>query len=242
MGFFAEAGSAFILGLLTPLGAACVLPLYPGFLSYISHQFTGDENPIIYALTGLLAALGVLIFMAAIGLVFTFLLQQSLTGIIQVASPIAFFILGIISILLLLDIDLAGMLPTANTPTSDNPLVNALLFGLFFGAIVIPCNPGFIAVLFTQAATVTDTLVNMVSFLAFGLGMGTPLIVFSLASAQWSKQVISFTTTHKTTINRTAGAIMLIISLYYLTCIFSILPFADHPVCTTLSNLFTALA
>jgi cytochrome c-type biogenesis protein len=82
----------------------------------------------------------------------------------------------------------------------------------------------------------------MVSFLAFGLGMGTPLIVFSLASAQWSKQVISFTTTHKTTINRTAGAIMLIISLYYLTCIFSILPFADHPVCTTLSNLFTALA
>ena len=30
-------GEAFLLGLATPLGAVCVLPIYPGFLVYLSY-------------------------------------------------------------------------------------------------------------------------------------------------------------------------------------------------------------
>ena len=33
-------GSTFLLGLLTPLTAVCVLPLYPGFLSFLSRKLS----------------------------------------------------------------------------------------------------------------------------------------------------------------------------------------------------------
>ena len=35
---------AFLLGLATPLGAICVLPIYPGFLVYLSSQISGTET------------------------------------------------------------------------------------------------------------------------------------------------------------------------------------------------------
>lgn len=39
----ADLSTSFILGLLTPITALCVLPLYPGFLAYLSNQISGDE-------------------------------------------------------------------------------------------------------------------------------------------------------------------------------------------------------
>lgn len=212
--------NSFVLGLLTPLTAACVLPLYPGFLSYIASRFSETDDRKIYALTGLLAALGVLAFMALIGLVFTTVLQTSLTGVIQVVSPIAFSILGIISIFLILDIEFSSVFPHIDTPTSDNPLLDA--FGFFFGVIVIPCNPAFIAIFFTRAFLFQNFASSILNFFAFGFGIGFPLLAFSLASANWSKQVIGFLTRHRTAINRTAGIIMLGISIYYLVFVFSI--------------------
>ena len=43
---FADFGSSFVLGLLTPLTAVCVLPLYPGFLSYLASHIgvEGEES------------------------------------------------------------------------------------------------------------------------------------------------------------------------------------------------------
>ena len=35
---------SFLAGLFAPLGAVCVLPLYPGFLSYLASQVTDKEN------------------------------------------------------------------------------------------------------------------------------------------------------------------------------------------------------
>jgi len=39
-----EFSTAFTLGLLTPLGAVCVLPLYPGFLAFLSKQASGNSS------------------------------------------------------------------------------------------------------------------------------------------------------------------------------------------------------
>jgi len=49
-------GSTFLLGLLTPLTAVCVLPLYPGFLSFLSRKLstTGRRGSPL-ALGGLVA-------------------------------------------------------------------------------------------------------------------------------------------------------------------------------------------
>ena len=170
---FFDLGTSFILGLLTPLTAVCVLPLYPGFLSYLSskikteHTDNNRKTPLIF---GLLVVVGVILFMAIIGFVFTTVLQMSLTNVIGIVSPIAFSILAVISIILMLDIDISKYLPRFQAPVKQNPYHSAFLFGLFFGAVVIPCNPLFIAALFTKAVTITGFAVNMLNFIMFEIG------------------------------------------------------------------------
>ncbi|MBI4151776.1 cytochrome C biogenesis protein [Candidatus Woesearchaeota archaeon] len=215
--------SSFFLGLLTPLTAVCVLPLYPGFLAYMAQRFSGKVTRKHYAMLGSLITLGVIMFMFLVGILFTTVWQVSLTNIIGIVSPIAFSTLAIVSILLILDVDLGRFIPKAKVRIIQNPIASALIYGFFFGAIVIPCNPGFIAAFFARALLFDNPVTSMIHFLLFGLGLGFPLLLFSLLSARWSTTIISFATKHKTAINRSAGIIMLGISLYYLLFVFQIL-------------------
>ena len=221
----ADIGTSFILGLLTPLAAACVLPLYPGFLSYISSQLSGEQQSTkkTFALVGVLVTLGVIIFMLLVGVVFTLFLKTSLTSVIQVVSPIAFAILLAVSLLLIINFDFNRVIPKAKTPFLKNPLASAFSFGFFFGAIVIPCNPAFIIALLTRAAvSPLGFLSGMLSFLAFGIGIAFPLLAFSLVSAGKSSTVIGFLTSHARKINLAAGIFMFLVSLYYLVVVFAV--------------------
>ncbi|PIN99830.1 cytochrome C biogenesis protein [archaeon CG10_big_fil_rev_8_21_14_0_10_43_11] len=225
--FIADVLAAFVLGVLTPLTAVCVLPLYPAFLSYLASTFSpghrkkkNDKNSI--ALFGVIVSLGVIAFMSLVGLVFTTILQVSLTNVIGIISPLAFVVLLIISVLLIFDIDVSKYAPHLQAPRVKNTFLRAFLFGFFFGAIVIPCNPLFIAALFTRAITVIGFVTNVLTFIAFGFGISAPLLAFSFISLNQSKHIILFVTKYKTIINRGAGIIMFLISLYYLIFVFRI--------------------
>jgi len=222
MSLFLDILASFGLGLLTPLTAVCVLPLYPGFLAFLSNQFSGKESKKTYALFGAIIVAGVLTFMLLFGLIFTTLLQESLTNVIGIVSPIAFGILGIISLFLIFNFDFGRFFPKLKVKTTGNPLKSAFIFGFFFGAIVIPCNPAFIAAFLARALLFGSFVSSISNFLAFGLGLGAPLLVFSLVSAQWSQRVIGFLTGHKRIINLIAGILMLWIALYYLLCVFPV--------------------
>lgn len=224
MALLAEVAGSFVLGLLTPLTAACVLPLYPGFLTYLARE--GERGPGGEAGTGLFGAmvvLGVLAFMTVLGILFTTVLQVSLTAVIGVVSPIAFAVLAVIGIVLLLDLEFAGV-PQVEAPTTGKPLLDAFLFGFFFGAIVVPCNPAYIAVFFTRATLFGSPVESIGNFVAFGLGIGAPLLVFAVASERWSRQVIGTLVRERKWINRGSGAIMLAVSLYYLVVVFRVVP------------------
>ena len=215
--------SSFILGLLTPLTAVCVLPLYPGFLVFLSNRFSGKESKKTFFLFGLTILLGIILFMISLGLIFTTILQKSLTNVISIISPIAFGILGLLSLILIFDIDLSRFIPKLNIQTGNkSPLRSAFVFGFFFGAIVLPCNPAFIAAFFARAFLFGDFFSSMLNFLSFGFGLGAPLLVLSLVSGQWSKKIIGFLTKNKRTINLISGLIMLGISIYYLFFVFKI--------------------
>jgi cytochrome c-type biogenesis protein len=223
-------GSTFLLGLLTPLTAVCVLPLYPGFLSFLARKISRKKIPgregrggHPLALGGLVAG-GVILFMLLIGLVFTTLLGASLTRVVQIVSPIAFAVLAVISVLLIFNLDAGRLLPQARIPAVNNPYLSALLYGLFFGAIVAPCNPGMIAAFFTKALATTTThfLTNMLHFLLFALGIAFPLLLIALLSAAVSQAVVRFLVNYKGVINRVAGVLMLGISLYYLIFVFRV--------------------
>ena len=216
--------ASFVLGVLTPLTAVCVLPLYPGFLAYLANQSSKDNkvNKRQYALFGLLITLGVIIFMLLLGLIFTTFLQKSLTNVVGIISPIAFGILGFFSLLLIFNVDFGKFIPRLRTPTSKHPTIKALTYGFFFGAIVLPCNPAFIGAFFARALIIDNFASSMLNFLGFGIGIGFPLLAFSLISVNWSQKIINFATKNKKAINFTAGIIMLGISIYYLIFVFKV--------------------
>ena len=217
--------TSFWLGLLTPLGALCVLPLLPGFLAYLVNKIHSKKKKDASILVvGFLASSGVIIFMFVLGLLFTTILQKSLTKVISIVSPIAFGLLVIISLVLIFNIEIGNFFPKVKLPATKNPSLGAFVFGFFFGAIVIPCNPAFIAAMFTKTAAVSATsfVVNILNFFFFGMGIATPIFAFSLISAQSSTKVIRFLTKYRKTINIIAGMIMLAVSLYYLFFVFKI--------------------
>lgn len=219
----AEFLSSFLLGLATPLTAVCVLPLYPGFISYLSKQFDGSESRRTYALFGSLVVAGVISFMLALGIVFSTVIQTSLTGVIEVVSPIAFGLLGVFSIALILNLDFQRFIPQSTGPSFENPLANAFGFGFFFGAIIIPCNPAFIATFFARAFLFETPLTSLLNFSLFGLGIGFPLMIFSLISSTKSQEVINLLQKYEEVINRGSGLVMLAISIYYLLFVFGVL-------------------
>ncbi|PSG99072.1 MAG: cytochrome C biogenesis protein [Nanohaloarchaea archaeon SW_7_43_1] len=218
-----ELSSSFVLGLLTPLTAACVLPLYPGYISYLSKQFSGEESQKTYALFGVVVVGGVMSFMLGLGLIFSALLQLSLTSVIETVSPLAFGLLGMMSIALIIDLDIGSQSSGFEGPEFDNPLASAYGFGFFFGAIIIPCNPAFISVFFARAFLFDTPISSLMNFTAFGLGIGFPLLFFSLASSRWSDRIISVLKRYETEINRVSGLVMLAVSVYYLVFVFQIL-------------------
>lgn len=216
---------SFLAGLFAPIAAVCVLPLYPGFLAYLAGQISvEDEDPtkkFIYL--GLIVTLGVVASMFIFGLIFTRLLQESLTMAIGIVSPIAFGILGIVSLLMIFNVDFGKIFPKYNAPVTKNPYLTSFVFGFFFGAIVLPCNPASLVVLFAVSTSTVSFITNLLNFVIFGIGMAMPLLLFSVISAAKSQQVIGFLSAKKRAINLIAGLIMLGISIYYLFFVFKII-------------------
>jgi len=211
-----------------------VLPLYPGYISYIANNLKSKtsaksgQNSVQSNLfvTGLIVTFGVISFMALLGALFSTILQVSLTSIVGIISPIAYTLLAVISLFLIFNIDVGRFMPKIKTKKlmsrSKNHYIKAYLFGFFFGAIVLPCNPAFIAAMFTAASTTMQFATNMLNFIMFGMGMALPLLLFSIISIAASKQVIGFLTKYQRKINLFAGIIMLAVSIYYLFFVFRV--------------------
>lgn len=212
---------SFLAGLFAPIAAVCVLPLYPGFLAYLAGQISEEENKKIPTYLGLVVTFGVIASMFIFGLIFTKLLQESLTKAIGIVSPIAFGVLAIVSILLIFNIDLGAIFPKIHSPITKNPWLTSFIFGLFFGAVVLPCNPASLIVLFAVSTTTMGFIANLFNFILFGFGMALPLLIFAIISGA-ATPIIGWLTRNKRWINLIAGIIMLAISLYYLIFVFRI--------------------
>jgi Thiol:disulfide interchange protein len=216
----------FLLGLATPLSAVCVVPLYPGFVAYLSAQSggAGDSARTGYspAVLGVLVVAGVLAFMLLVGLLFSTVLQTSLTGVIGTVSPVAFGLLALVSVALIADLEVFARAPAVEPPQTSHPAATALLYGFFFGAIVVPCNPGVISFALARQFLVTAPIEKLLVFFAFGLGIGTPLLALAVVSEAAGQRATRLLARHRRVINVTTGAVMLAVSLYYLTRVFDV--------------------
>jgi cytochrome c-type biogenesis protein len=207
---------SFLAGVFTPLGSVCVLPLYPGFLAFLSGQISAEHPRKTVLLLGLLVTAGVIVSMGLFGALYVTLVSVSLSQVISVISPVAFGILAVFSILLILNVDIGVILPNVGIPKSRSPYLSSFGFGFFFGIIVLPCNAASIVVLLALSSSPAGFAVNFINFIVFGIGMALPLLIFSVVSMEKSREVIGILTTHKRVINVIAGVLMLAVSLYYL--------------------------
>ncbi|MDE4908122.1 cytochrome c biogenesis protein CcdA [Methanogenium marinum] len=212
---------SFLAGVLTPLGAVCVLPLYPGYLAFLAGQCAaGTRARPLYL--GLCVTGGVLAASLLFGFIVITLFGLSADDVTFVISPLLFGVLAVVGVLMIVGLDFSRILPHIAVPGAASPYTAAVLFGLFFGLIALPCNPAGIVVLFALSATVTAFLDNFVNFIFFGFGMALPLLLLSLLSEERTRRVTGFLTHRAVPIRIGSGIFMLAVSLYYLFLVFHI--------------------
>ena len=210
---------SFFAGLYTPLGAMCVLPLYPGYLAFLAGR-AAQGRRISTLLLGIAVTAGVIGAMLVFGVIFVSILQVSTSLVIGYLGPIVYLILAIMSIGMILGVDIGRIFPAIHSPEARTPWITAALFGAFFGLVALPCNPASIILLFALSTTTVDFLANFINFVIFGIGMAAPLLILSAFSMDTNRRAVSFFTRYHGIINRGAGVVMLIVALYYLIFVF----------------------
>ncbi|PWR73531.1 cytochrome c biogenesis CcdA family protein [Methanospirillum stamsii] len=209
---------SFLAGVYTPLGAMCVLPLYPGYLAFLAGRTkTGSTST---ASLGLAVTGGVLLAMFSFGLLFVSILKISTGDVLEILGPVIYLVLAAMSIAMIAGFDISRFFPMISTPVGKTPYITAVLFGAFFGLVALPCNPGSIILLFAISASTADFIANFINFVLFGIGMASPLLFLSALSMEKSRTFIRFFTSHHLIINRVAGVLMLSVALYYLVFVF----------------------
>jgi cytochrome c-type biogenesis protein len=215
-------GVAFAAGLLAPLGAVCVLPLYPGYLSFLSGQAGSAGGLRARVILGLTAGGGILVSMLAFGLIVVSLLSLPLSRALGIISPVAYTLLLVIGLLLISGRSPEIPLPSPRIPAEKGPFLGAFLFGLFFGILILPCNAAPVAILLVLSTSTLDFLSSLASFILFGAGMAVPLVVISAMSSWRGNRITDVLVNHRRTINLLTGALMVAVSVYYLFGVFRI--------------------
>ncbi|GAA5261623.1 cytochrome c biogenesis CcdA family protein [Methanocalculus sp. MC3] len=206
---------SFIAGIYTPLGAVCVLPLYPGYLAYLaSANREGRMNSPLYL--GLIVSAGAIGSMLLFGLLFVTIMNTSLSTAIRLMSPIIYILLVLLGAGMILGLDPGRLFPGIEVPKAHSQHAAALLYGGFFGLVALPCNPAGLLMIFALSATIPEAITSLVHFIVFGIGMATPLLLLSALSEERVSGILRVLTTYQEGIRRGAGIIILSVALYYL--------------------------
>jgi len=213
---------AFIAGLLSPLGAACILPLYPGYLSFLAAQAGDVRTTHARILLGITAGAGILAAMLGFGLVVGVILTLPIGGVLFVVSPVAYAILGGIGILLIIGSGPGLPFHAPDILKGRSPFSGAFIFGLFFGVLILPCNAGPVTVLLALSTSAADFASNLENFLVYGAGMAIPLIALSALSSYEGTRITQTLATQKRLINFATGILMISVAAYYLLVVFKI--------------------
>jgi cytochrome c-type biogenesis protein len=198
------------LGLLATT-SPCILPLYPGFLAYLSGAQAGGSKSRYFL--GVFVLLGVLTMMLALGGIIS-LLSISIGRALSIIIPLADVLIIGLGILLLLDINPFKQLPQIQVPGFSHPFVNAFVYGLLYGPIALPCSGPLVVGIFAFSLTAGEVLSKLSIFFWFGIGFGLPLLLLSLLSGTLQRQITRFFAIHARKVNLIGGLLLVGIGLY----------------------------
>jgi len=203
------AGTSLLLGLLTTT-SPCILPLYPGFLAYLSGQNEMGKQK--YFL-GLFVLAGVLTMMLALGGLIA-LLAVPIGSILVYILPLADLLIFMLGILLLLNQNPFKKLPQIQLPVLRHPFNNAYFYGLLYGPIALPCSGPMVVSIFALSFTVAEAFSQLWVFLWFGLGLGLPLLMLSFLSASLQRQLTVLFVNHSRMVNFIGGLLLVGVAVY----------------------------
>ena len=200
------------LGLLATT-SPCVLPLYPGFLAYISGGQEGLQGKTGRYLLGFFVLAGVLIMMLVLGGIIA-LLSVSVGQALSIIIPIADLIIILLGVLLLLNINPFKTLPQIQVPVLSNPFVNAFVYGLLYGPIALPCSGPLVVSIFALSFTAAEFFSKLNIFFWFGMGFGIPLLVLSFLSGAVQRWITHQFAQRARLINLVSGILLIGVGIY----------------------------
>ena len=203
--------TSFSLGLLASF-SPCILPLYPGYLAYLSGSYQIANGKGRYFL-GFFVLAGVLTMMLFLGFVIA-LLSLSVGRALSLIIPIADLLLVILGILLLLDKNIFKSLHQVRVPALRDPFLNAFFYGLLYGPIALPCSGPLVVGIFTFSLTAAEALSKLSVFFWFGLGFGLPLLVLSLLSGVLQRDITRWFAKNSRLVNMIGGLLLVGIGLF----------------------------
>jgi len=201
--------TSLLLGLLTTT-SPCILPLYPGFLAYLSGQKEIGRQK--YFL-GLFVLVGVLTMMLTLGGVIA-LLAVPVGSVLVYFLPLADLLIFILGILLLLNFNPFKKLPQIQLPVLHHPYGNAFVYGLLYGPIALPCSGPMVVSIFALSFTIGEAFSQLWVFLWFGLGLGIPLLILSLLSGVLQRQLTVYFARNSRIVNFSGGLLLIGVVIY----------------------------
>jgi cytochrome c-type biogenesis protein len=203
--------TSFLLGVLS-MASPCVLPLYPGFLAYLTGQTESGSMARPYVLGGVVL-LGVLSTMVALGAVIAGL-SVPISRTLAILVPVSDALLFALGAALILNRNPFRTLPQLRVPVVRRPLVNAYLYGVLYGPIALPCSGPLVVGVFALSFTVSEALGRLWVFAWFGLGFGMPLLVLSLMSGAYQRRLTIVFAEHGRVVNLAGGVLLVGVALY----------------------------
>jgi len=203
--------TSFAFGLLATM-SPCVLPLYPGFLAYLSGQAGTETGRLRYVLGAFVLA-GVLTAMLILGAVMA-ALSVSIGRVLAILIPIAIVAILVLGVLLLLNRNPFYGLPQIKVPLLRRPWLNAYVYGLLYGPIAMPCSGPLVVAIFVYSFTFGEAASKLWVFFWFGLGFGVPLLILSLLSGALQRQLTRWFARHSRAINVVGGLLLIAIAIY----------------------------
>jgi cytochrome c-type biogenesis protein len=200
------------LGLLATT-SPCVLPLYPGFLAYISGGQEGLAGKRGRYLLGVFVLAGVLTMMLALGGVIA-LLSVSVGRALSVVIPLADLTIIALGVLLLLNINPFKRLPQIQVPVLSHPFINAFIYGLLYGPIALPCSGPLVVGIFALSLTAAEAFSKLNVFFWFGMGFGLPLLALSFLSGTAQRWITRQFALRARLINLISGLLLLVVGTY----------------------------
>jgi cytochrome c-type biogenesis protein len=227
------AGVAALVGLIS-FASPCVLPLVPGYLSYVAGLVgTGNAESAEAGTGGTATAvrtavsprtrmvLGAVLFVLGFTAVFVAFGTAfgGLGRLLLQHADLLNRVFGVITILV--GLAFLGWLPllqrTARiTARPAAGLTGAPLLGIVFGLGWTPCLGPTLSAVYSLAFSEATATRGAVLGLAYCLGLGVPFVLVALG-ARWAMGATAFLRRHARTVTRVGGAVLVVVGLLLVT-------------------------